>query len=66
MRVICPLCGASNRVVDGYTPGAVLACTCGAFLEFVAPDEQPKVVEQMRMGNREVETDPTLPPKLES
>ena len=52
--------------MDGYTPGAVLACTCGAFLEFVAPDEQPKVVEQMRMGNREVETDPTLPPKLES
>ena len=44
--VVCPLCQTKNRVIDAYSPGAVLACSCGAHLEFVGPEASPIVVNQ--------------------
>jgi hypothetical protein len=46
MLVVCPTCGRSNRVVPDYKPGSILACGCGALLEFVGPDVPPKVVSK--------------------
>jgi hypothetical protein len=44
MRVVCPVCGGTNSVVPDYEPGSVLACNCGAYLEFVRSDEPPRVL----------------------
>ena len=38
--IVCPRCGAANRVVQGYKIGTLFGCTCGAYLEY-AGDGQP-------------------------
>jgi hypothetical protein len=48
MHVVCPKCAFRNTVVPEYKVGSVLACVCGAFLEFVGPDKPPKVVPEDR------------------
>jgi hypothetical protein len=40
-------------VIDGFRPGAVLACKCGEYLQFIANDVPPAVV-----------THTTVPPEL--
>lgn len=47
MRVVCPLCNFSNPVVPNYKPGTVLACRCGAYLEFVGEGEPGRPVSEL-------------------
>jgi hypothetical protein len=44
MLIVCPVCSHSNTVIDNYAPGSILACKCGAFLQFTSASEPPTVL----------------------
>jgi hypothetical protein len=62
MQVVCPTCGHRNNVVDGYKPGAILACTCGEYLQFVAQHVVPLVVTHKTISPELREFPPSTTP----